>query len=116
MRGIQLGFLVAALLSVAACGETSSGEGTGGNGAPNIRSINASMMRTRRSTTTSAPEPWATSQRVARTRPPVAVGHSERSSVGTPRRTCARRRSATVSRSASPTRPVFRPSARAVTA
>jgi hypothetical protein len=32
MRGIQLGFLVAALLSVTACGETSSGEGTGGTG------------------------------------------------------------------------------------
>jgi hypothetical protein len=32
MRGIQLGFLVAALLGVAACGETSSGEGTGGSG------------------------------------------------------------------------------------
>jgi hypothetical protein len=32
MRGIQLGFLVAALLGVAACGEPSSGEGTGGSG------------------------------------------------------------------------------------
>ena len=32
MRGIQLGFLVATLLSAAACGETSSEEGTGGTG------------------------------------------------------------------------------------
>jgi len=32
MRGIQLGFWVAALLGVAACGETNGGEGTGGNG------------------------------------------------------------------------------------
>ncbi len=32
MREIQLGFLLAALLGVAACGETSSGEGSGGTG------------------------------------------------------------------------------------